>query len=71
MDRTAVVSSNVASAGYDPEQRILEVEFRGGSVYQYAGVPVEVYQEMCDPAVSVGRFLATRIKDVYTAERVE
>ena len=31
MDRTYVSSSNIASIGYDPMQRILEVEFLNGS----------------------------------------
>jgi WD40 repeat protein len=44
--RASVESSNIASIGYSMEDRILEVEFHGGSVYQYYEVPVDVYIEL-------------------------
>jgi hypothetical protein len=50
MDRKPVTSSNIASVGYDPATRELEVEFKGGKgklgtgpVYRYADVPQETY----------------------------
>ena len=30
--------------GYDESTKILEIEFQTGLVYQYAGVPLKVYQ---------------------------
>lgn len=33
----------MVSAGYDPQTRELELEFRSGHVYRYAGVPEAVY----------------------------
>ena len=44
MNRTPVSSSNLASVGYDPENRILEIEFHGGSIYQYFSVPESKYE---------------------------
>jgi KTSC domain len=42
MRRVPVDSSSVASIGYAPEQRMLELEFRqSGEVYQYFDVPAE------------------------------
>ena len=70
MDRIAVDSSNVAEVGYDEDAMVLEVEFHGGKVYQYHGVPVDVHREMMASG-SVGRFLNTRIKGQYRCERVE
>jgi hypothetical protein len=70
MDREEVVSSNIESIGYDDGEQTLEVEFRGGSVYQYFDVPAEVYQGLMD-AGSSGSFLAREIKGVFRCERVE
>ena len=46
MERIPVTSITMASIGYDLESRILEIEFTGGAVYQYFGVPEEIYQEL-------------------------
>jgi hypothetical protein len=42
--REQVSSSNLASVGYDPAAQILEIEFHSGGVYQYFGVPTDIYQ---------------------------
>ena len=42
-NRVAVRSSSLARLSYDRRQAILEVEFRDGTVYQYAGVPLRTY----------------------------
>ena len=44
IERTRVRSSALESVGYDQEQRVLEVEFTNGPVYQYFDVPPEVYR---------------------------
>ena len=41
MERISVSSSNIASVGW--EDGILEVEFTNGGVYQYQGVPEDIY----------------------------
>lgn len=69
MDRETVVSSNVDSIGYDGANEILEVEFKGGAVYQYKDVPADVYAELKE-AASVGRYLSDCIKNVFEYERV-
>lgn len=61
LDRTPVSSSNLASVGYDPEQRILEVGFRNGSVYQYLRVPNHVYEGLMR-ASSHGRYFDAFVK---------
>ena len=43
MDRTPVSSSNLASVGYDPSTKTLEIEFNDGAVYQYDDVPESEY----------------------------
>ena len=62
MDRIPVQSSNLASVGYDTDQKILEVEFRGNKtsgskIYKYFDVPEYVYQDLIDGGFgSVGRY---------------
>ena len=69
MERENVSSSNVQSVGYDETSETLEVEFKNGSVYQYFGVPEQVYQQLKN-AGSVGGYLASDIKGEYRFSRV-
>lgn len=69
MDREQVKSSNIKSVGYDPEQTLLEVEFKNGAVYQYEDVPEDIYQDML-VAESVGKYFNTQVKGVYAEKRV-
>ena len=48
MDHINVSSSNVAAVGYDARSSTLEVEYKGGSVYQYLGVPAQQLLELLD-----------------------
>ena len=61
MNRVSVVSSNVAEVGYDLETKTLEVAFVKGGVYQYAGVPASIYNELL-VAPSVGRYFDVNVK---------
>jgi hypothetical protein len=61
MKRQRLDSSSLASAGYDPGRRVLEVEFLNGGVYEYGDVPEETYQALLG-ADSKGRFLNAEIK---------
>lgn len=69
MERYSVASSNVASVGYDDATETLEVEFVDGAVYQYYGVPRNVYDQFMGNS-SKGRFLNTYIKNAYGYSRV-
>ena len=69
MDRNQVASSNVGSIGYDMQTQTLEVEFLGGWVYQYYGVPEFLHQEIMQ-ASSKGQFLNQYIKNAYPYSRV-
>ena len=63
MERSLVNSSAVRSVGYDPAQKILEVEFQNGSVYQYLEVPEATYADLMT-ASSQGRFVDEHVKRV-------
>ena len=64
MDRQPVSSSNIRSVGYEPETRILEVEFHGGRSYQYSGVPEGVYRGLM-LADSKGSYFHKHIRERY------
>ena len=70
MERVAVESSNILSVGYDEALSVLEVEFKGGSVYQYSGVPKEIAMGLIE-AESPGKYFAENIRaEGYAYARV-
>lgn len=67
MERRAVSSSSVASVGWDPSTRMLEIEFTSGRIYRYFDVPEIVHAGLVR-AKSIGQFLNERIRDRYHFE---
>ena len=61
MERAAVESSLIRSAGYDVLKQEMEVEFLNGAVVVYHGVGVEEWGRFM-AAESKGGFLAKEIK---------
>ena len=59
--RTAVESSNIISIGYGYRFGFLDVEFKGGAVYRYNGVPDAIGDGLM-AADSKGKYLAKEIK---------
>ena len=62
IERTPVRSSALGSVGYDQEQRVLEIEFTNGAVYQYFDVPAEVHRGLM-AAESHGRYFNQQVRD--------
>ena len=62
MEREPVQSSNLWSVGYDPDSQTLEIEFKGGHVYQYFGVPESLYFDLMN-AGSKGSFFHHHIRE--------
>jgi len=62
MRREPVESDALLSVGYDPDRRILEIEFNSGKIYRYFDVPEEIYAGLMT-AVSHGAFFADHIRD--------
>jgi hypothetical protein len=70
MDRFNISSTNIKSVGYDPERQVLEIEFQGGSVYQYFEIPEHIFDALRS-AVSPGKFFEVSIKKAgYRFSRV-
>jgi len=61
IERTPVRSSAMRSAGYNQEQRVLEIEFTNGDVYRYFDVPAEVYRGLL-AAESHGRYFHQHVR---------
>ncbi|UGY07464.1 KTSC domain-containing protein [Bradyrhizobium quebecense] len=69
MRRDPVTSSNIAEVGYDPNSRILEVQFKTGAVYQYFDISQQVYDELMR-ASSIGGYVNSNVKGHYRYARI-
>lgn len=69
MQRKAVISSTLQSIGYDEASRVLEIEFKNNTVYQYFSVPAGEHRGLMS-AASHGKYLHAHIEDVYLYEKV-
>jgi KTSC domain len=57
-----VESTAVARIGYDPEAEEAFVEYLGGDLYAYEGVPPSIFEELAN-AESKGTFVNAVIKE--------
>lgn len=55
MQRQPVESSNLASVGFDDKTKVLEIEFKGGGVFQYTGSSAEQHYKDLMAAPSKGK----------------
>lgn len=67
--RSRVDSNYLRSVGYDASERVLEIEFKKGEVYQYKDVPIAVYTNLMN-ASSLGKYFNDNIKDVYPYQKL-
>jgi hypothetical protein len=68
-DRVAVQSRSLASMAYDHDQAILQIEFRGGTMYQYFHVPRQTYQDLLQ-ADSKGTYFNRHIRSLFRHARL-
>ena len=64
-----VLSSEIEWIGYEHKNRMLQVEFIAGGVYQYDNVPTGIYEEFL-ASDSHGRFFENRIKGAYAYRKI-
>ena len=64
INRIPVESSNIASVGYDAENRILEIEFNHGAVYRYFDVSQKEYEELMS-SNSISSYFFHNIRGCY------
>ncbi|RPE81584.1 KTSC domain-containing protein [Vulcaniibacterium tengchongense] len=71
MRREQVQSEALRSIGYDPDERVLEVEFESGDVYRYRDVPPELHARLM-AAGSHGEFFVAHVRNAgFDYEQVE
>ena len=70
MIRLPVSSSTILSVGYDPQTRVMQVEFKSGRVYNYFDISEHLYQQFMNTS-SKGQFLDENIKYNYRYQKVE
>lgn len=64
IDLEPITSSNLAAIGYDPQKNILAIEFKGGDVFHYAGISLEMALDFYS-APSRGSFYAKNIRGKF------
>ena len=69
MKRMPVESSSIASFGYDPETRVLEITFQNGRTYRYFDVPSIEYEGF-SAASSKRRYFVARLSGRFRYEQV-
>lgn len=70
MKRIAVESSALASVGYHMQEKMLEIEFKSGGVYEYYRVPHYKYIQLMN-AESHGTYFLRHIRNEYAYKRVK
>jgi KTSC domain len=69
MERKRVSSSRIRAVGYDPKERVLEVEFSDGRVLAYTGVSSEVHRQFM-AAPSPSSYFEDKIEEDFPSRRV-
>lgn len=69
MKHTPVISSNLASVGYDEASQTLEVTFKNGTTYAYSRVPASEHAALM-AADSHGKYLNAYIKPRYAVTKL-
>ena len=64
-----VTSSRIASVGYDPQSRTLEIRFHDKRTYQYHEAPERIFTLFLT-VVSKGRFYDGVVKGKYKEKRI-
>lgn len=64
-----VQSSSIVQAGYDPAERVLEVEFASGKTYRYLDVDTDLGEDFFE-APSAGKFLSRYIMGHHDFKQV-
>lgn len=69
MERKRVNSSRIRAVGYDPRERVLEVELSDGRVLAYTGVSAEIHRQFM-AAPSPSSFFEDKIEEDFPSRRL-
>lgn len=70
IQREDVRSTSLRSVGYHRALRVMEIEFRSGSLYRYRHVPVSAYEALIQ-AKSKGRHFSEQMRGHYEVRRMD
>ncbi len=70
MIRINIPSNDLKSVGYDPSQRILEIELLPAVIIQYSKVPERIYTGLLN-SKSYRAYYINKIKYIYPCKRIE
>jgi hypothetical protein len=70
LPRTTVVSTSIASIGFDSKKRQLDVEFRTGALYRYYEVPAVTFEAFLQ-ATSKGHYFRDSIRERFRFRRLK
>ena len=68
MEKRSLKSARLKTAAYDPDTRVLEIEFHGGELRRFKNVPAEVWRRLL-AAPNPASFFEDRIEEEYPFER--
>ncbi len=69
INRQPVVSSDIASIGYDEASQTLEIEFKATGAYRYFSVPRATYDGLAGTP-SPGKYFLQHIKGKFAWEKI-
>lgn len=67
---TPIKSSMFSAQHYDPNSRVLTVQFQNGAVHQYEDVPIDKHETFIANA-SPGRYFNEKIKPNHIGRKLE
>ena len=67
---TPINSSMFSGQHYDPNSRVLTVQFKNGAIHQYEDLPIEKHEAFVG-AASPGRYFNDRIKPNHIGRKVK
>lgn len=70
MEMKKVNGGKLRAIGYDPSQRLLQVELEGGTVLQYSGVSQDTYRRLASSA-AMASFYRDNIEEEYAVRRLK
>ena len=60
-------SSSIAAGRYDPDSKVLEIQFNEGKIYKYVDVPRDIWLSLCR-ADSKGLYFQSQIREKFSQD---
>jgi len=70
MEKKEVESRLITSIGYDPEKKMMEVEFTSTMIYQYRNFPEDVFNKLLE-ARSIDNYFRDHVVNKFAYVRMK